>query len=540
MKVDIQEKYLFMLILLVNDNTNQKLINEYLEFLKDNKNKLEEIYKEDFENYENELSFYLNIIKVEDAFKILKETKKSQKDELITFMDDLLKYKEKTTNEFENYLNSFEEFYKKAKYYNMPEDLENEELCYYGYLHLIKYSLNNLSKLIKEKKMKIETDDSIDKDMKIKKKKKIVNDELDLLIHKTSKTRDYITQNQYNFDEIRYLIILLVQSINENEFNFGYNLITSKKINENDIAEFKKKNEIDKKYNIKYEKNYDYICLKNLPLYPNNIVYSKKIYNYEYYKKKYEEKYHLSLVKQFYKNILPLQCFKSIYSALYSDEYYPFEDQNYTNEFIDKHYHFIPMKLEESNRMTDKFSMDMFIVSFLPKVEGKGSCDKLDQKLLREGLIINTSNHEIGHVFVMDHFFMENARIPIETPRKKTLDAEGGYYIEYALFGRMLEIINVEQALYLLNENNYKKTYLEFQEGFNNIKKEDLIIEGTFKEMFKDIKLEEIYSDIKKNLYLPSNPNKFKEKIIVRSLKNDVIGRRISDEAYNEMYKKYS
>ena len=198
------------------------------------------------------------------------------------------------------------------------------------------------------------------------------------------------------------------------------------------------------------------------------------------------------------------------------------------------------MKLEESNGMTDKFSMDMFIVSFLPKVEGKGSCDKLAQKLLREGLIINTSNHEIGHAFVMDHFFMENARIPIETPRKKTLDAEGGYYIEYALFGRMLEIINMEQALYLLNENNYKKTYLEFQEGFNNIKKEDLIIEGTFKEMFKDIKLEEIYSDIKKNLYLPSNPNKFKEKIIVRSLKNDVIGRRISDEAYNEMYKKYS
>ena len=58
--------------------------------------------------------------------------------------------------------------------------------------------------------------------------------------------------------------------------------------------------------------------------------------------------------------------------------------------------------------------------------------------------------------------------------------------------------------------------------------------------MFKDIKLEEIYSNKKKNLYLPSNPNKFKEKIIVRSLKNDVIGRRISDEAYNEMYKKYS
>ena len=135
---------------------------------------------------------------------------------------------------------------------------------------------------------------------------------------------------------------------------------------------------------------------------------------------------------------------------------------------------------------------------------------------------------------------MENARIPIETPRKHNLDAEGGYYIEYALFGRMLESINLQQALYILNENNYNKTYLEFQEGFNNIKKEDLILEGVFKEMFKDIKLEEIDTNEKKNLYLPLNPIKLKEKIIVRSLKNDVIGRRISDETYNEMQKKYS
>lgn len=98
----------------------------------------------------------------------------------------------------------------------------------------------------------------------------------------------------------------------------------------------------------------------------------------------------------------------------------------------------------------------------------------------------------------------------------------------------------MEQALYILNENNYNKTYLEFQEGFNNIKKEDLILEGVFKEMFKDIKLEEIDTNEKKNLYLPLNPIKLKEKIIVRSLKNDVIGRRISDETYNEMQKKYS
>ena len=537
---DMKERYIIILKLLINDNTNQKLIYTYLQFLIDNKKELKICYKDNYEEYQKELNYCLNIISVEDYFKLTQKIKRKQKDELINFMDDLIKYNEKEIIDFEKYLNSFEDFEKKTIYYNMPVDSNNEELCYYGYLCLVKYSLKNINKLINEKKKEINNNNEIDEKTKIEKKIKIVKDEMDLLIHKTIKTIDYLKKNLFNPEKIRYLMILLVQSTSIKEFYFGYNLITSKKMGKNDIVEFKKKNEIEKNYNIKYEKNYDYICLNNLDIYSQDLVYSKKIYNYEYYKKKYEEKYHLSFVKQFYKKILPLKCFKSIYSTLYGDEYYPFEDQNYTNEFIDKYYHFIPMKLEESNGMTDKFSMNIFIVSFLPKVEGKGNCKKLEQKLLREGLIINISNHEIGHDFVMDHFFMENARIPIETPRKKTLDAEGGYYIEYALYGRRLESINMEQALYILNENNYNKTYLEFQEGFNNIKKEDLILEGVFKEMFKDIKLEEIDTNEKKNLYLPLNPIKLKEKIIVRSLKNDVIGRRISDETYNEMQKKYS
>ena len=51
---------------------------------------------------------------------------------------------------------------------------------------------------------------------------------------------------------------------------------------------------------------------------------------------------------------------------------------------------------------------------------------------------------------------MKNARIAIEAPRKKSLDIdEGGFFIEYALYGRILKTINLGQSLYIINEINY-------------------------------------------------------------------------------------
>ena len=61
---------------------------------------------------------------------------------------------------------------------------------------------------------------------------------------------------------------------------------------------------------------------------------------------------------------------------------------------------------------------------------------------------------------------------------------EGGYFIDLALYGKVLEQMNFAQALYVLNEENYKKTYLDFQFGFNNINEEDLKITGVFYEKY--------------------------------------------------------
>ena len=601
----INEKYMSLLKLLVNNNTYIPLIKNYLLFIKKNKEYLKNIYKDSFEEYEKELNYYLNIINKDEAYEITEKEKISQKNELLSFMDYLLNFKD--AEEFEKYLESLEDFYEKTIGFNMPLDYNNEEFFYFRNINLIKYSLKNLYAYIKEKLKEIliinKKNKSKDKDKEIKElKKKIIDEELIVLKYKIQKTKQLFQNNTVSDLEIlEYLIILLIQASNKDEYDFNYNLITTEKVTVNDIKKFigknkdkeedpnkgnnknyynkssEKKDEKKEKSSIKdksgpkkdkdeyqkykdekknykmtvevdqnnkvsvYNKNikdFQYLCLNNLYIYKNKDQYfEKKIYNYKYYKAKYEAKYRLSKIKQFYKNILPKQCFKSIYETLYGkDEYYPFENQEFTNEFIDKYYDFLPMKSQKSYAITEKYSLKMYIISFLERPEG-GNMNKDEKRLLRTSQIVNTSNHEIGHNFVNNNFFMNNGRNTIETPRKHLLDVrEGGYYIELALYGRILKSISIKQAIYLLNEANYNKSFLEFQEGFNNIQKEDdLKIEGIFEDEFKNIYLvgnKEGYND---NLYIPQRiHSNIPEKKIRCLVKNDIIGRFIPNEIYNK------
>ena len=56
---DIRKKYILFLTLLVNDNTNIKLLEKYLTFLEDNNSALGDIFKKNYENFEKELFLIL-------------------------------------------------------------------------------------------------------------------------------------------------------------------------------------------------------------------------------------------------------------------------------------------------------------------------------------------------------------------------------------------------------------------------------------------------------------------------------------------------
>ena len=61
-------------------------------------------------------------------------------------------------------------------------------------------------------------------------------------------------------------------------------------------------------------------------------------------------------------------------------------------------------------------------------------------------------------------------------------EIEGGNNMERILFGRVLNELTLKQVLYILNENNYKKSLNQFRSGFLKLKDNFYECEGTFNE----------------------------------------------------------
>ena len=533
-KEDIKEQYIYILQLLVNDNTNKDLIIKYLDFLKGNKDQLYEIYSDNMELYENEVEYYLNILNSNEAKKYDKD-KKGEKKELLDLFDELLKYNENNLNEFEIYLNNIDNPEDNIIYYNMPINSKNEELLFYRYNNLIKSYLFGLKKNI---------DNNIDYNVNLTEndeekraniKKEILMKELKTLQHKIELTRSYINEDTSDELIVRLLINLTIKSVDLDEYDFGYNLLTSKAIEKEEIVtkfEAEKKISIENKY--KKDGNFKYLCLKNIEQFHDSKDYQNIIYNFKHYSNEHKIKYHFENVKKFYKKVLCKKCFETLYLTLFGDANdYPFKDEKFTDNFVETYFNFIPMKSQNFCGLTEKVTMITDILTFFPKATCKND---EEENILDHGLIIFTGNHEVGHNFVNISFYNENARIRIKTPRKNALIAEEeGVYIDYALYGRVLKFINLKQVLYLLNESNYGKHFLDFQKGFNNIQDEDLRLTGEFANIFKNISLENKTLNDNKNIYILTRPSYDREIKIDCLIKHDVVGKMIPEKMYEKI-----
>ena len=104
-----------------------------------------------------------------------------------------------------------------------------------------------------------------------------------------------------------------------------------------------------------------------------------------------------------------------------------------------------------------------------------------------------------------------------------------------------MDSLNVLEALYIINEANYNKTFLEFQNGFNDIKIEDLKVTGTLANELPTIEFNENNIRKLRNTYISyKDLENAKQKIIKIKMKNDVLGRIIPDRIYEIINKKYS
>ena len=101
--------------------------------------------------------------------------------------------------------------------------------------------------------------------------------------------------------------------------------------------------------------------------------------------------------------------------------------------------------------------------------------NKLLSLILKTAIIIVIIIHEIGHKIYALYYFFNNNNISLLTSRKnENLEGESGKYIEILLFGKIIKTINVFEAQYILNENNYNKSLFDFTIGFNELMVQDL------------------------------------------------------------------
>jgi hypothetical protein len=103
-------------------------------------------------------------------------------------------------------------------------------------------------------------------------------------------------------------------------------------------------------------------------------------------------------------------------------------------------------------------------------------------------------------------FLHSNGYYPVETPRKIRIDErESGKNLEMLLFNRRVSRITLEESMYILNEKNYEKSLEDFRTGFNELKKEDIKIDGIFSNFNEILKEAKNNGEILKNCLIAAD-----------------------------------
>ena len=539
---DYDKEYLFYIKLLIKDDTSKKLLKKYLKFLKDIQDKKITL-NYPHETFESELNYYLPLLNKNELKELNKEDLyKSQKEELISLLEKIKEHIEKgTINDYKNNLE------KKIFVYNQPFPSNSFESIYYECKLSIDYTIKHLkSTTLKEEEKNI---------------KYIID-----------KILDNNLINKIDSEEILIALISYIDDKEDNDiFDFFFNLINSKELKEEELNE-KVKN-INNNYNNKYKfeikdrnniniksNNYDlyqknksiklivndknlildfpnYLCFENIILNNNISKYEKEyeiceLYNYEYLKAHPPLNVNIEKIKQFLEIVFQSKVFKELFLYLTGNQDY---DKIYNLnmiQYIIKNIKFLPLNYTKMSGFFDRLTFSIYI----PIMKKTIFCNikdipKIIIETLENGVVVEILFHEYGHTFSAILSYVNNSESLEDTPRKKNFNInEGGYYVEMALFGRIIKTLTYFEALYILNTDNYNKSLEQFRADFQSIKKENIDINGPFKNL--NIQEKEKY---KNNVSIrakgpDTNLDAYKNANANFSLKNDVKGRNFTEE----------
>ena len=447
----INDQYIYLLKLIIQDNTNKDLLKLYLNFLKQNKEFLAKEYKS-VENFECEYSKYKVAFTPEEIRENFQLEKISEKEEFFNFLEKI-----KSENDFDKIIDNIKDI--ELGIFNQGIEFSNRELFWFRNKELVVYAL-----------LKLKYDNKQFEKIKLMK----------FCIEKIFEMKLFENQiilNDYHC--LTLLILLIAIPLPEEDCENNLKLIESFPIkNQNNIINANKILNISNNFSIlNYNQAYDAF---------NNIINVKKIKNF--------------LTKVFCSNVIK-QAFQILYPSYIK---YPFQTEEDAENYINKHLNFVPFYSCASNGITDKFTSDTYIFlkpkRFNTQLILNIETNELLEKILYTSGIIKTNYHELNHNFYNMFYYQENGNIPLKTPRKKNLQIrEGGRIMEKLLFGKIIENINIIEALYILDENNYKKDIYQFKKDFENLtgieaKKEHHSINGEFSEFNSIYNAKELFS----------------------------------------------
>ena len=472
--------YIFLLKLLIQDNTNKDLLKLYLNFLKNNKEFLEKEYNT-VENFDCEYSKYKVVFTPDEIKKYFKLEKISEKNE---FFNLLLKIK--SEQNFDKIIENCNNIY--LGLFNQGIEFSSQELYWFRNRELIAYAL-----------LKLNNDEK--KSEKIKLMKFCIEKINDLKLFENS-----IILNDYHI--LTLLMILIVIPLPEEDCIVNLNMIES----------------------ILHDKNENKIFNNNKILNKNNKF---EISNYNQAYDSFNDIIQIEKIKIFLKKILCSNVIKQVFQILYPSYIeYPFKTENDAKNYINKHINFVPFYRTKSNGFTDKFTLDTYIFLKPKNISIQNILNnmliELLEKILYTSGIIKTNFHELNHNFYNMFYYYENGNIPLKTPRKDGLEfREGGRAMELLLFGKIIHSLNIKQALYILNENNYNKDIYQFKEDFEKLYQagenvNDYIISGEFSE----------YNSINNNKELLNKENRSTIYIRLEDSENFIVEYYDYDEIY--------
>ncbi len=377
-----------------------------------------------------------------------------------------------------------------------------------------KKNINNIIIEKNEIEKKLDEEENITKNKKIKIEEKI-NEEITQLKTKLKTTKVYKIIEFYkkknllkekekgNFNlfffsllraEFEKLIDFSRQfDEDEKEKKLNYNF------NEDDnkseiINNFTEETFNENKDKIRGIKDYDYKVQKYLRL-------SK--FNKTHFNKKY-----LDIIKNFFKEILKSTTIKSLIEFIYYSEYINCLNL-YSERIIDEIFeqiYFLPYELEYISAMSDADSCSIFTSGLILVPKGyttKNLFENPEVKILNFGKITIILTHEIiGHIIKI---YLKKLKLTNEdnSPSNNNLynklktkygknkklfeivqefkknidkfddDEEGGNQIEIFLYGEIKNTVSINECLYLLDLNNYKKHFNDFKNDFVAISKKN-------------------------------------------------------------------